>query len=431
MFQTRRAQFMEKMEGGVAIFKSAPIANRNHDVDYEYRQDSDFYYLTGFEEPESLCLLAPQHPEHQFVMFVRPRDKEKETWTGKRAGTEGAMQEYGAHMAYTLSQLDEMLPKYLDQVDKIYYSLGKDRELDHKILDLVQRYRTSSRTGLSGPYMLIDAREILHEMRLFKKEEDLLFLRQATEISCEGHLEAMKAARGGLYEYEIEALVEYIFRKRGSPRNGYPSIVGSGPNTTTLHYERNTRRMEEGELLLIDAGAEYGYYTGDITRTFPVGRRFSPDQRQIYEVVLRAQLEAIDAVKPGVSFQDVHHRAVEVITEGLVDLGFLKGQVKDLISNEAYRPFFMHRTSHWLGMDVHDVGKYKIQGTWRVLEPGMVLTVEPGIYIAPGMEGIDPKYWNIGVRIEDDVLVTPNGHEVLTAKVPKHVEDVEALRGGA
>lgn len=429
MFQKRRAQFMEKMGKGVAIFKSAPIANRNQDVDYEYRQDSDFYYLTGFEEPDSLCLLAPQHPEHQFVMFVRPRDKEKETWTGKRAGPEGVIKDYGAQQAYTIDKLDEMLPKYLDQVDRIYYRIGKDPELDRKITGLVHSYRTKSRAGVSGPYMLIDAAEILHEMRLIKKEEEISLLRQATDISCEGHIEAMKAARGGMYEYEIEALLEYTFRKRGSPRNGYPSIVGSGPNTTILHYDTNNRQMQEGELLLIDAGAEYGYYTGDITRTFPVSRKFSPEQKQIYQIVLQAQLEAIDQVKPGASIMDVHNRAVEVITEGLVALGFLRGNVKDLMEKEEYRKFYMHKTSHWLGMDVHDVGKYNLEGKWRVLEPGMVLTVEPGIYIPEGTENVDPKYWNIGIRIEDDVLVTPQGHEVLTAKVPKHIEDIEAIRG--
>ena len=429
MFQMRRAQFMEKMGKGVAIFKSAPVATRNQDVDHEYRQDSDFYYLTGFEEPESLCLLAPQHPEHQFVMFVRPRDKEKETWTGKRAGPEGAIRDYGAQQAYTIDKLDEMLPKYLDQVDRIYYRIGKDPELDRKIMGLVYSYRTKSRAGISGPYMLIDAAEILHEMRLIKKEEELSLLRQAVDISCEGHLEAMKAARGGMYEYEIEALIEYTFRKRGSPRNGYPSIVGSGPNTTILHYDTNNRQMQEGELLLIDAGAEYGYYTGDITRTFPVSRKFSPEQKQIYQIVLQAQLEAIDLVKPGASIMDVHNRAVEVITEGLVALGFLQGNIKDLIEKEEYRKFYMHKTSHWLGMDVHDVGKYNLHGKWRVLEPGMVLTVEPGIYIPEGTEQVDPKYWNIGIRIEDDVLVTPQGHEVLTAKVPKQIEDIEAIRG--
>jgi Xaa-Pro aminopeptidase len=428
MYKERRAQFMEKMSKGVAFFKSAPVANRNHDVDHKYRQDSDFYYLTGFEEPESYLLLAPEHPEHKVVMFVRPRDKEKEIWTGKRAGTEGAKADYGADEAYTLDKLEETLPKYFDNADTVYYSMGKDLELDRKVLQQIHGYRTRARSGVSGPYKVIDAREILHEMRLIKTEEELSFLKRAIDISCEGHLEAMKATRVGMYEYEIEAIIEHTFRKRGSPRNGYPSIVGSGPHTITLHYDANNRRMEDGELLLIDAGAEYNFYTGDITRTFPVTGRFSPEQKQIYELVLQAQLEAIDLVKPGSTIEEVHNRAVEVITEGLVALGLLQGNVKELIEKNDYRKFYMHRTSHWLGMDVHDVGRYAIDGKSRVLEPGMVLTVEPGIYIAEGTESASSQYWNIGVRIEDDVLVTSNGHEVLTAKVPKRVEDIEAMK---
>lgn len=418
---------MKAMGQGVAVIPSAPLAHRTADQDYGFRQDSDFYYLTGFKEPESVLVLAPQHPEHQVILFVRPRDKEREIWDGRRAGTEGALRQYGADAAYTIDQLEEVLPRYLDNQSTLWFRIGRAPQWDERILGLVKSYRTKARSGVTGPTTLVDPATVLHEMRLFKSPEEADLMRRSAAIAAEAHVRAMRETRPGMMEYEVQAELEYVFKRRGAMGAAYGSIVGGGDNACILHYGENDARLQDGDLLLIDAGAELDFYASDITRTFPVNGRFSPAQREIYELVLESQLEAIRLCRPGVSFMAVHERAVEVLTTGLVRLGLLQGEVSDLIAAEAYKAFYMHKTGHWLGLDVHDVGAYKVDDEWRQLAAGMVLTVEPGLYIAHGTDGVDPKYWGIGVRIEDDVLVTENGCEVLTAGVPKEVAEIERL----
>jgi Xaa-Pro aminopeptidase len=421
---------MKRIRGGAAIFPSAPTAIRNNDVEHEYRQDTDFYYLTGFEEPNAVAVLAPDNEEHRFVLFVQPKDREREVWTGWRAGEEGAKRDYGADAAFTLDKLDEELPKLVGKAEKIYYRFG-DPLFDGRVADFMRKSQRERQRNGVGPKAIIDPAEMLHEMRLIKAGDDLELLRRAVDISCEGHMAAVRALRPAMYEYEIEAVLRYVFRKNGSPRMGYPPIVASGPNATVLHYTTNNRRIEEGDLLLIDAGTEFGYYTGDITRTYPAGGSFTQDQSAVYQVVLDAQAAAIEAVRPGATFIEPHDAAVSVLTEGMIRLGLLKGEVDKLIEDGGYKKFYMHRTSHWLGMDVHDAGPYKVADEWRKLEPGMVLTIEPGLYIAEDAEDIDPRYLGIGVRIEDDVLVTEDGNEVLSARVPKTVEEIEGLMMGA
>jgi Xaa-Pro aminopeptidase len=427
IFKERRARFMAEIGAAVAILPSAPVAVRSNDVEFVYRQDNDFYYLTGFAEPESVALFAPGHKDGEFVMFVRPRDRERETWTGRRAGVEGAMLEYGADKAYVIEELDRVLARYLEGVDHVYYPLGSNERMNSRVLELMRGAQAMRpRTG-SGPVGMLDPREIIHEARLKKRPEELDAMRRAVAISCEAHKDAMRRARGGMMEWEIEALVDYAFRSRGAAGPSYPSIVASGPNAATLHYIHNDRQMLSGDLLLIDAGCEYDFYASDVTRTFPVGARFNPAQRALYAVVLEAQRRGIESIKPGVLFDDVHEAALRVLVEGLVDLGLVKGPVDDAIATAAYRRYYMHRTSHWLGMDVHDVGLYRVGGNSRALEPSMVLTVEPGIYISPDDESAPEQMRGVGIRIEDDVLVTAEGHEVLTAAIPKAIDDVEAL----
>jgi len=430
-FKRRREELMQRMGGGMAIFPSAPTAVRNSDVEHEYRQDTDFYYLTGFEEPNAVAVLAPDHPEHKFVLFVQPKDRDKEVWTGWRVGPERTKEEYGADEAFTIDKLDEQMPKLAENGDRMYYRFGIDPSFDQRLvgwMGLFQRHR--QREG-KGPTSIIDPAELLHEMRLVKTPDDLELLRRAIDISCEGHLAAFQALKPGAYEYELEAIIRYVFRKSGSPRCGYPPIVASGHNATVLHYTVNERRIEEGELLLIDAGAEFGYYTGDVTRTMPASGSFTEDQAALYQLVLDAQLEAIEAIRPGVTFNEPHDRVVRVLTEGLVRLRLLDGEIEKLIEENALKKFYMHRTSHWLGMDVHDAGPYKVADEWRKLEPGMVMTVEPGLYIATDFEDVDPRYRGIGIRIEDDVLITEDGSEVLSARVPKSIKDIEALMHSA
>jgi Xaa-Pro aminopeptidase len=427
MKPARLTELMQKMEPhSVAVFASAPIAVRNADTDYEYRQDSDFYYLTHFDEPEAVAVIAPDHPEHKYVLFVRPRKREEEIWTGLRAGVEGAIKDYGADAAFEIGKLDEELPKYLQGASKLYYRLGHHEAFDHRIVSTLNQIKRMIRTGVEAPSTIIDSSTILHEMRLRKTEEDIQNLREAARISAEAHIAAMKAVHPGMYEYELEAVIEYVFRKNGAYAPGYPSIVGSGFNTTILHYNTNTKRIGDGEMVLVDAGAEYNFFSGDITRSYPANGRFTRSQQAVYEAVLHTQKEVIKMVQPGVSFMALHERAVELTTDGLLELGLLAGDRKEIIEKEEYKKFFMHRTGHWLGMDVHDVGRYRVGEDWRRIEPGMVFTVEPGVYIAAGTEGVSEEFFNIGVRIEDDILVTENGCEVLTSRAPKEVKEVEA-----
>jgi Xaa-Pro aminopeptidase len=432
-YQQRRQQLMAKIGNGTAIFRSAPMAVMHNDVEYTYRQDSDFFYLTGFNEPQAVAVLAPHHPEHRFVLFVQPKDREKEVWTGYVCGVDAAKEIYGADEAYPIAELDEKLPQYLEKADRIYYHLGRDGNFNDTILKHYQSLlRTYPKRG-TGPVAIEDTGTILSSMRLVKSEGELQLMRQAAAIAVEAHQRAREFTAPGRYEYQVQAEIEHIFRLRGGMGPAYPSIVASGVNACVLHYIENNRQMQDEELLLIDAGCAYGYYNSDITRTFPVGGKFTPEQKVLYEIVLEAQKQAIAQVKPGNSFKAVHHTAVRVITEGLVELGILTGEIDKLIEEEKYKPYYMHRTSHWLGLDVHDVGVYQYgEDKPQILQAGQVLTVEPGIYIVPDTKLAEdqpethPRWVGIGIRIEDDVLVTPTGHEVLTAGVAKEVAEVES-----
>jgi Xaa-Pro aminopeptidase len=430
MFKQRRARFLKEIGDGVAILPSAPVAIRSRDVEFVYHQDHDLYYLTGFAEPESVAVLAPGHPEGEFVMFVRPRDKERETWTGRRAGVEGAVADYGADRAYRIDELLDVLPRFLEKTSRIYYPLGRNEKLNNQVLELIRTAEANRQRTGSGPTALLDPRDILHEHRLFKDEVELAAMRRAISISAVAHRRAMESARDGMKEWEIEALLAYCFRSQGGSGPAYPSIVASGANATILHYVNNDDTLRGGELLLIDAGAEFDYYASDITRTFPIGSRFDGARRDLYEIVLQAQLDGIVTVRPGVSFDAPHDAALRTLVDGMRNVGLLSGSTDELISTGAYRRFYMHRTSHWLGMDVHDVGLYRLRGEARRLEPGMVLTVEPGIYISPDDDTAPASMRGIGIRVEDDVLVTADGHEVMSAGIPKHLPEIEALTAG-
>ncbi|MEJ2346827.1 MAG: Xaa-Pro aminopeptidase [Gammaproteobacteria bacterium] len=428
-FAKRRRQLMRMMgPDAVAIIPAAPVHVRNRDVEYPYRQDSDFYYLTGFPEPESVAVLLPGRKQAEYVLFCRERDPVMETWNGYRAGQEGACELYGADDSFPIGDIDDILPGLLEGRERVYYTVGEHPEFDQRLFGWVNRIRGATRRGLRAPEEYVSLEHLVHDMRLFKSKAEVRNMREAARISVEAHRRALQVCRPGMAEYQVEAEFLHNFRmNRAEP--AYPPIVGGGANGCILHYTENTDELNDGDLLLIDAGAEYDYYAADITRTFPVNGRFTPSQRAVYEVVLAAQEAAIAKVRPGNHWNEPHMAAVEVLTEGLLELGLLKGKARQLIKNEAYRRFYMHRTGHWLGMDVHDVGDYKVGEEWRVLEPGMVLTVEPGLYIPANSKGVAKKWWNIGIRIEDDVLVTKDGAEVLTAGAPKQVDDIEALMG--
>lgn len=426
-YRKRRKKLMDMLgDDSIAILPAAPEKIRNRDVAFRYRPDSDFFYLTAFAEPEAVLALIPGRSQGEFILFCRERDPEQEVWHGSRAGLEGACNDYGANDAYPITDMDDILPGLLENRERIYYTMGNDIAFDQRVLGWVNRVRGKIRTGVHAPEEFISLNHILHDMRLYKSRHEISKLRDAATISAKAHVRAMKACRPGMMEYQVEAELLHEFMRRGAFSAAYPSIVGSGGNSCVLHYIDNTREMKDGDILLIDAGAEYEGYASDVTRTFPVSGRFSDHQRAVYEIVLAAQLAAIDAVKPGNHWNQPHDSAVEVLTEGLVALGILKGSAQTLIEKEDYKRYFMHKTGHWLGMDVHDVGDYKLGDEWRMLEPGMALTVEPGLYFPP-QKGLAKKWWNIGVRIEDDVLVTKSGHEVLSRDAPKSIPEIEAL----
>jgi len=424
MYRHRRERMTDAMGAGALVVFAAPELLRNNDVEHEWRQDSDFHYLSGFDEPGSVLVLRGA-PEPRYVLFVRPRDPERETWDGPRAGVDGAVTEFGADAAYPLSELAERLPELLGNQDNVFYRLGRERTNDDVILRALDGVRRLARKGVGCPRAIVDPGSILHEARLLKTPEELERMQRAAAITEEGHREVMARTQPGMFEYEAEALLRGVFRRGGSERHAYAPIVGSGPNATILHYHKNDRRMLEGDLLLVDAGSEYEYYASDVTRTFPVSGRFTAPQRAIYEIVLRSELAAIDATRPGATLDDVHGVAVRVLLEGLIELGIVQGPLDQAISEERHKPWYMHRTSHWLGMDVHDVGAYYVAGKARTLAPGMVLTVEPGLYFSVNDERVAEQYRGIGVRIEDDVLVTEAEPNVLTAAIPKQVDAVE------
>jgi len=465
-FLERRRRFAEAIGDALAVVPGSREASRNADTNFEFRQDSDFYFLTGFDEPDAVAVFNPAHAKERVVLFVRPRDREMEIWNGRRAGVEGAVSIYGADVAYTIDELDAKLREYAVDRPSLVYRLGNPQH-DGRIMRLLGEMRGVRARGFVTPARVEDPGPILHELRLKRSPEELARQRRACQISRDAHIEAMRYARPGQHEYEVQAALEFVFRKGGSPRNAYPSIVASGPNACILHYNENSRRMEDGDLLLIDAGCEWGYHAADITRTFPVNGRFTPSQRRIYEIVLKAQQAGIDAARAGNRYEAVHEAARRALVEGLVALCLLPRGVEESLAMHHYREFYMHGTGHWLGMDVHDVGDYRIRRESRRLEPGMVLTVEPGLYFDPERETvtlhlreyseeemwerryrlgvaaakkleeeekaaaekvvhpIPAEYRGIGVRIEDDVLVTERGPEVLTEGTPKTVDDVE------
>jgi Xaa-Pro aminopeptidase len=427
MAASRRARFLDSLGEDVAVVGAAPVALRSGDVEFEYRQDSDFVYLTGFLEPEAVAVFAPRHPEHRFVLFVLPRDPDRERWDGPRAGVEGAQAHYGADAAFPIAELAEKLPGYLEHGARLHCRLGRRADLDELLLRVYRQLIARRPRSGKGPTQIADLGPLLHEMRLRKSREEIALLRRAAEITTQGHLAAMRAARPGVAEFELAALLEYTYRRLGAAGSGYSPIVAGGANATVLHYRSNRDVLERGALLLIDSGAEYDHVTADVTRTFPVGAPFSKPQREIYDLVLEAQLAAIAEVRPGKPFSAAHRAAVRVLTAGMIRLGLLEGPLERAIEEEQFKRFYMHRTGHWLGMDVHDVGAYG-ESDNRPLQPGMVVTVEPGLYVPPGSEHVPAAYVGIGVRIEDDVLVTSSGHEVLTSEVPKTAAELARLR---
>lgn len=469
-FQNHRMRLAERIgTGGIAVVPAAGETVRNHDVTHRFRQDSDFYYLTGFEEPDAVCVISPGHPDGDFHLFVRPRDREQETWNGLRAGVEGARSRYHADSAAELAKLDERLPRLMLGRDTLFYRLGNPAH-DSRMTGLLAKARAyRERFGRPAPVAVHDVGALLAEQRIRKSPGEIESLRAACELSAEGHREAMRFACPGLHEYQVQAAMEYVWREGGSPRNGYESIVASGPNAVVLHYVDNDRMIEDGDLVLVDAAAEVDSFSSDITRTFPANGAFSGPQLAIYQVVLAAERAAVQAVRPGATLKQLHDIATRVVTEGLVELGLLPLGVEESLAMHHYREFFMHGTGHWLGLDVHDAGAYRVDGKPRLLEPGMVFTVEPGIYVAHDrpevefsllaydldawterrvVEGpvaakakeaeeraaagsvthrLPPALVGIGVRIEDDILVTDEGHENLTSRVPSDPDKVEAL----
>jgi len=429
-FARRRKRLMDLMgEDSIAVLPTSPVRPRNRDVEYPFRPDSDFYYLTGFAEPDAVMVLIPGRPEGQYLLFCRERDPEREQWDGYRNGLEGAVETFGADDAFPIGDLDDILPGLMENRERVYYAMGVYADFDRRVMDWVNRVRARARAGVNAPGEFVALDHLIHELRLFKSKAEVKAMRQAMAISCDAHIRAMQVCRPGIREYQLEAELIHEFMSGGARSTAYPSIVGSGANACVLHYIDNADTARDGELVLIDAGSEFDYYASDITRTFPVSGRFRPAQRALYEVVLEAQKAAIDKVRPGNHWNEPHEAAVAVIAEGLKDLGLVKGRLDRIIADATYKPFYMHRTGHWLGMDVHDVGDYKVENEWRLLEPGMVMTVEPGIYVSAAHAKVARKWHNIGIRIEDDVLVTADGAEVLTAAAPKEMDDIEALVG--
>jgi Xaa-Pro aminopeptidase len=420
-------EFMHRMRRkSVAIIPAARESVRSNDTNYRYRQDSDFYYLTGFEEPEAIAVINPEG-EQTYTLFVRPRDPEREVWDGRRAGIEGAKRDFGADESFPIAEFGDKLQDILDGADTLYYRLGVNADLDNVIIRGIARMRAMNRKPIHPPQTIIDPATIVHEMRVLKSPEEIELMQRAADIAAEAHCEAMKTARPGMKEYEVEALIEQIFRRRGASGPSYTSIIGAGANATTLHYIHNDGELRDGELLLIDAGAEYKGYASDITRTFPISGRFSKPQREIYDLVLETQVACIEMVRPGTTHDELKKHSIEMITDGLVRLGLLKGKTEELIKDKKYEQFYMHGLGHMLGIDVHDVGRYYFDKESRALEPNVVMTVEPGIYISPETKDIPEQYLGIGVRIEDDVLCTKKAPRVLTSKVPKQPEEIETL----
>ncbi|EIK94492.1 peptidase M24 [Pseudomonas sp. M47T1] len=423
---------MAQMEpNSIAILPAAAVAIRNRDVEHVYRQDSDFQYLSGFPEPDAVIALIPGREHGEYVLFCRERNPERELWDGLRAGQEGAIADFGADDAFPITDIDDILPGLIEGRDRVYTAMGSNTEFDRHLMEWINVIRSKANLGAQPPNEYLALDHLLHDMRLYKSANEVKVMRHAAQISARAHVRAMQACRAGLHEFSLEAELDYEFRKGGAKMPAYGSIVAAGRNSCILHYQQNDAVLRDGDLVLIDAGCEIDCYASDITRTFPVSGKFSPEQKAIYELVLKSQEAAFAAIGPNRHWNEAHEATVRVITQGLVALGLLQGEVSELIVSEAYRAFYMHRAGHWLGMDVHDVGDYRVGGEWRVLEPGMSLTVEPGIYISPDNLNVAKKWRGIGVRIEDDVVVTRTGCDILTRDVPKTVAEIEALMAQA
>jgi Xaa-Pro aminopeptidase len=430
--KARRRELMSQMESNsIALVASAPARFRNSDAEYLYRQNSDFYYLAGLAEEHAFLALIPGRKQGEVVLFCQEKDKSKELWTGVLLGPDAAIIELGVDDAYPISDIDDILPGLIEGRDRVYYSMGKDDQFDHQVMEWVRAIRSKSKMGAHPPGEFLMLDNLLHELRLIKSPAEIKLMEQAAKISAQGHKNAMKYCKPGIKEYELEAELLYAFTRSGSRAPAYTSIVAAGDNACVLHYNQNNAEVKAGDLVLIDAGCEYEHYASDITRTFPASGKFSPEQKAIYQLVLDAQYAAIEQIKPGATWDAPHNASVKVITQGLVKLGLLKGRVSQLIKSEAYKEFYMHRVGHWIGMDVHDVGDYKIDDKWRLLEPGMVTTIEPGIYIAPDNKSVAKKWRGIGVRIEDDIVVTKKGYRILSSGVPKTVAEIETHMAAA
>ncbi|HEV8692918.1 MAG TPA: aminopeptidase P N-terminal domain-containing protein [Lysobacter sp.] len=426
-YARRRKQLMRIAgDEAILILPAAKEVVRSRDTHYPYRQDSDFWYLSGFPEPEAVLVLVPGRKHGETLLFCRERDPERESWDGPRSGPEGAVTAFGFDDAYPITDLDDILPGLLEGRTRVYYHFGRDQEFDLKLIGWLNRVRALARQGAQSPHEFLELGHLLDEMRLFKDRDELKLMQHAADISVRAHEAAMRAVRVGMREYELQAEVERVFRQHDA-EPAYGSIVGAGSNACVLHYRANSASVNEGDLVLVDAGAEYRGYAADITRTFPVNGRFSKEQRALHDLVGAAQTAALKQAKPGVPYETGHNAAVATLTEGLLKLGLLKGRLEKNIAEGSYRRFYRHKTGHWLGLDVHDVGEYRIDGESRLLEPGMVFTIEPGVYVAPNDTTVDAKWRGIGIRIEDDVLVTKNGHEVLTDKLARSADEIEAL----
>lgn len=428
---TRRRRQLMRMAGpdAILILPAAPERVRSNDTHFPYRQDSDFWYLTGFDEPDAVLVLVPGRAAGEVLLFCRERDREREAWDGARLGPEGAVATLGMDDAYPYADMDEILPCLIEGRNRVYYHFGRDTEFDLTLIGWVKRVRSQIKQGAQPPHEFQELGHLLHDLRLFKSPAERRLMAEAARIAAFAHMDAMRAAKPGMFEYEVEAELLYRFRRHGAVPS-YEPIVGAGANACVLHYRANRAQMRDGDLLLIDAGAEFHGYASDITRTFPVNGRFSAPQRALYDVVLAANVAAREAVRPGISWIALHDIAVEVLTDGLLRLGLLKGTLKQNLQDHAYRRFYMHKTGHWLGLDVHDVGDYRIDGEYRLLEPDMAFTIEPGLYIAPDAAGVAAKWRGIGIRIEDDVIVTRQGVKTLTDDVPRDADDIEALIAG-
>ena len=431
-FKNRRKRLMDMIgSDSIAILPTASISIRNRDVEFPFRPDSDFFYLTGYPEPEAVLVLIPDRQEGESILFCRERDEKMETWHGRRSGLDGAVNIYSVDDAFPIEDMDDILPGLIEGHERIFYNMGSNQNFDQRVLGWINQIRSKNRTGAIAPDEFISLNHFLHEMRLYKSSYEVKLMRRAAKISANAHIRAMKSCKPDMYEYQLESELISEFIKNGARYTAYPPIVGSGQNACILHYTNNSDKMIDGDLLLIDSGAEYECYASDITRTFPVNGKFSSAQRDIYNLVLSAQAAAINEIKPGNHWNDPHDAAVRVLTEGLVNLEILKGDPEELIKNKDYTKYYMHRTGHWLGMDVHDVGDYKLDGEWRMLEAGMVMTVEPGLYLSANSEDLSEYWQNIGVRIEDDVLVTKDGYDILSKDAPKTIDEIEELMADA